>query len=495
MAYEIKRAKILKMAPEKEMPEQKMEFGHLSSFLQSNSQPVIECDFTGKLTFFNESAAGLIKELGIQGDAGIFIPNDIQKILPDMKDKKRNSAYRSLEIADKLFKEHIILVPGLNVVRIYVEEITEISRAMEDINASETRYRRLFETAQDGILILDADTGKITDVNPFLVGMLGYSREEFLGKQLWEIGAVKDIEMSKTALLKLQTEKYIRYEDLPLQDKDGGQIHVEFVSNVYMVDHSKVIQCNVRDISERKLAQDILKNENVRLLAIDKMKSEFVALVAHDLRTPLTSIMGYADTIANKKIKLTDEQRETYLGYIQDESRRLGRLISSFLDIARIEQGKLDLKFQKTDFGQIIDKMTKMFITNTKEILFVTELEPDLPQIYIDPDRIIQAMENLLSNAIKYSPLRTTIKITVKKNNKEIQVSIIDQGHGISDKEKEKIFEKFYRIGSDTLGLESGAGLGLAIVKYIVEKHKGKIWVEDNPPAGSRFIFTLPLNR
>jgi diguanylate cyclase (GGDEF)-like protein/PAS domain S-box-containing protein len=133
----------------------------------------------------------------------------------------------------------------------------------ETLKDSELRYRRLFETAQDGILILDAQTGAISDVNPFLVEMLGYSREEFMEKKLWEVGAFKDIKASKDAFQALQKNKYIRYKDLPLKTKSGKLVPVEFISNVYSEGSKKVIQCNIRDISERKHIQDaLLKSES-----------------------------------------------------------------------------------------------------------------------------------------------------------------------------------------------------------------------------------------
>jgi len=124
---------------------------------------------------------------------------------------------------------------------------------------SELRYRRLFEAAQDGILILDADTGSISDVNPYLIAMLGYSREEFVEKKLWEVGAFKDVEASRASFLALQKDQFIRYDDLPLKAKSGRLIQVEFVSNVYLVGSVKVIQCNIRDISDRKLAEAALR--------------------------------------------------------------------------------------------------------------------------------------------------------------------------------------------------------------------------------------------
>lgn len=147
-------------------------------------------------------------------------------------------------------------------------DITEIRLLEKALKDSEVRFRRLFEAAQDGILLLNVDTGQITEVNPFLIHMLDYSRDEFLGKKLWEVGAFINTDKSKAAFCKLQTEGYVRYEDLPLRTKDGRLINVEFVSNVYNVDSTKVIQCNIRDITERKrLAAELFKVNNALLEA------------------------------------------------------------------------------------------------------------------------------------------------------------------------------------------------------------------------------------
>jgi len=136
------------------------------------------------------------------------------------------------------------------------------SRVEQSLRDLELRYRRLFETTQDGILILDAKTGAITDVNPYLIDLLGYSREEFVEKKIWQVGAFKDIEASKDAFEALQQNEYIRYENLPLKAKDGRLIQVEFVSNVYLVGDEQVIQCNIRDITEhRRLVAALQENE------------------------------------------------------------------------------------------------------------------------------------------------------------------------------------------------------------------------------------------
>jgi PAS domain S-box-containing protein len=175
-------------------------------------------------------------------------------------------------------------------------ELPARDQAQSRLRISELRYRRLFEAARDGILILDAVTLKITDVNPFMTELLGYSHAEFLGKELWEIGLFSDKEASQAAFKELQRTGYLRYEDLPLQATNGKPRDVEFVSNVYEEDSHQVIQCNIRDITYRKRAE----KERTLLLAVaqearaeadsaNTVKDEFLATLSHELRIPLTS--------------------------------------------------------------------------------------------------------------------------------------------------------------------------------------------------------------
>lgn len=179
-----------------------------------------------------------------------------------------------------------------------------VSGINNDLRDSEIRYRRLFEAAQDGILILDAKTGMIEDVNPYLIKMLGYSREEFVKKKLWEVGAFRDIESSKDAFEALQVNEYIRYEDLPLKTKDGKLVDVEFVSNVYLVGHEKVIQCNIRNITERKQAEN----------ALQVSETKFRRLVEH---LPTVIYMNPADDASS--MNYVSPQIQALIGYTSEE--------------------------------------------------------------------------------------------------------------------------------------------------------------------------------
>jgi PAS domain S-box-containing protein len=206
-------------------------------------------------------------------------------------------------------------------------------KAERDLHNSETRYRRLFETAQDGILILDADTGEITDANPFLLNIIGYSLEELLGKYLWDIGVFKDIDISKKAFLELQTEKYIQYENLPLQKKNGQEIFVEFVSNVYAVNHTNVIRCDIRDITERKQAEEALKESEQKFrdilnnttdgIHIHEIKEDGTSGRFTDVNDVACRMLGYTkeEMLAKTPLDITTDYHNPPIERIFEEQR------------------------------------------------------------------------------------------------------------------------------------------------------------------------------
>jgi PAS domain S-box-containing protein len=175
------------------------------------------------------------------------------------------SGYKESEIGDKTndipFYGYVVKDSGITVLDASIKMAFRLHVANHNLQVFEKRYRRLFESAKDGIIILDAENGMIVDVNPFLINLLGYTKEQFLTKHIWDIGTKENIDLSKQLFKELQDKGYVRYEDLPLEASDGKLIHVEFVSNVYLVDKEKVIQCNIRDITERIKHEQVIKDE------------------------------------------------------------------------------------------------------------------------------------------------------------------------------------------------------------------------------------------
>lgn len=205
--------------------------------------------------------------------------------------------------------------PGM--ILLAIEDATERRKAAETLAHSEIRYRRLFETAQDGILLVDPETGRVFDANPFLTDLLGYTRDELVGKELWEIGLFRDIESNKAAFRTLQEQGYIRYDDLPLQRHDERSIEVEFVSNVYDVAHTRVIQCNIRDVTDRKRAEDALRKAHAGLEARVKERTTELGLTNGTLKAEIARRQSAEAERRELQQQLTTAQ--------EDERRRIAR--------------------------------------------------------------------------------------------------------------------------------------------------------------------------
>jgi PAS domain S-box-containing protein len=372
-----------------------------------------------------------------------------------------------------------------------MRDITDHKRAEETLIASEVQYRRLFETAKDGILILDAETGVIEDVNPFLVEILGFSHEQLVGKAIWEIGLFKDIASNKNKFMELQRQKYVRYEDLPLETADGRQIEVEFVSNVYTVDHRKVIQCNIRDITERKRKEREIEEE---LKETMKTKSNFTSMVSHELRSPLGVIKEGINLILEGLAgNINDEQRDL-LDTAKRNTDRLGRLINNVLDFQKMTSGKIGFDIRENDINEIVLEVNKAMSLLAKEkgLDLAVDVDDSIPKIWLDKDKIIQVLTNLVSNAIKYTE-KGNITISTKQEDNTVHVIVRDTGMGIKAEDMQKLFQAFKQLDSTRDKKKGGTGLGLAISKEIILAHKGKIWAESEAGKGSSFHFILPI--
>jgi PAS domain S-box-containing protein len=369
------------------------------------------------------------------------------------------------------------------------------------LRISELRYRRLFEAARDGILILDAVTLKITDANPFMTELLGYSHADFLGKELWEIGLFSDKDASQEAFKELQRTGYLRYEDLPLQDTKGKLRDVEFVSNVYEEDSHQVIQCNIRDITDRKRAE---KERTLLLAAAESarkeadlangVKDEFLAMLSHELRTPLTSILGWSHLLTDGR--LDKQQTGRAVETIARNARAQGRLIDELLDISRIITGKLCLDLRVVKLASLIQAVVNDVrpAADARSINLEAAFDSDAGAILGDPDRLQQIVWNLLTNAIKFTPKGGDVHVRLERNDSHVLITVNDSGQGIASEHLPHVFERFRQANSSNTRSNSGLGLGLSIVRQLVELHLGTVTAESaGENAGATFRVMLPV--
>ena len=226
---------------------------------------------------------------------------------------------------------------------------------------------------------------------------------------------------------------------------------------------------------------------------IEKKYSEFISTVSHELRTPLTSIMGFADTLLTSGDKLSEEQKKKFLSIIKDQSKRLIGMVENMLVVSKLQSEDEKLVYKSVCVNDLITKILNLVKIQFQSHNFILELNKNLPEILIDTDKFQQILLNLVENAVKYSPENTEITIKTEYDDKNVFIKIKDNGIGISDSDKEKIFEKFSRLDTPLTRKTQGSGLGLYIVKKTVEKMDGKILVTDNIPKGT--CFTLKFKQ
>lgn len=378
-----------------------------------------------------------------------------------------------------------------------IRDISDCRLAERKIQASEIRYRRLFESAKDGILILDYETGMIVDSNPYIEQLLEYSSEELEGKELWEIGSFKDVVASKEAYSKLQIEDFVRYENLPLKTKHGRITEVEFISNVYLVDDKKVIQCNIRDITERKRTEEMRKARELAEAA-SRTKSDFLANMSHELRTPLNAIIGFSEVLYDESFGPLNEKQKDYMNDVLVSGRHLLSLVNEILDLSKVESGKMILENTSFLLSQLLEQSLVLIREKSlkHELHISLEITDGVSYISADERKIKQIIYNLLSNAVKCTPDGGKIYIKAIKKNDQIEISVSDTGIGIAKDDLGKMFERFSQVENIHTRKLNGTGLGLALSKSLVELHGGKIWVESQGiNKGATFSFSLPVKQ
>ena len=373
--------------------------------------------------------------------------------------------------------------------------------AGQALAASELRYRRLFESARDGILILDAVTGVVVDANPYLLALMGFTRDQVLGRTIWDLGFLRDVWANEQKFDELQKTEYVRYDNLPLEAHDGRRIEVEFVSNVYLVDGHKVVQCNIRDQTARRKVEQQLRNAE----SVDQVKTAFIATMSHELRTPLNSIIGFTEIVLQRFSGPLTEEQEKQLGIVLDSARHLLALINDVLDLSRIDAGQVRTNVESFDLRASLEHVTALIrpLADKKGLLLATLIAPDIHAVVSDRRRVEQILINLLNNAVKFTD-RGGVTLTVRRvagfrpspdapAQPALRFEVADTGIGIKPENLSMLFEPFQQIDTRLARENEGTGLGLAICRRLASTLGGEVTAVSEYAKRSVFTLTIPL--
>ena len=389
-----------------------------------------------------------------------------------------------------------------------------LRKAEADLNASNDRTQMILETAHDAFVGID-DSGQVVAWNSQAEKTFGWLASQAMGRTLTELIipdrlASQHMNGIKRFLTTGDGEVVNRRIEMVAKHRYGHEFPVELTISSLKSGDRYLFNAFVRDITERKrLEQEVaqhtesLETANQELQQLDRMKDEFISTVSHELRTPLTSIKGSAELL----LTYGDDDRETQLEFLQiirRESDRLTRLINDVLDLSRMESRQMRWNWGVLDLAEVVnaamDGTQALMIQKNQSV--IVDLDPSLPSLWNDRDRLVQVVNNLLSNSIKFTPQGGQVWINAKVLaadgadglGEKLEVCVSDSGVGIKPADCESIFEKFKQVGETLSDKPRGTGLGLTICKEIVEYLGGKIWVESTPGKGSSFYFTVPVS-
>lgn len=349
------------------------------------------------------------------------------------------------------------------------------------------RLDAILESSADGVMMMDPGQ-RITVFNRALAEMTGYPAAEAIGRHHDEIiiWARRDTEMDLNRAtaggwpLAQARGKTVLYVEGDLRRRTGGVLSVGITYAPLLDPEGKLVNiiANVRDIT--------------RFREADRLKSTFVSAVSHELKTPVATILGYAETLTRPDAQWDSQTVRELVGVIQEEARRLDRLITDLLDASRIQARALPLKQEEVDLEVLARRVVQRFQPQTDRHDIAVRFPPHFPTVQGDPLRLEQVLNNLVSNSIKYSPEGGRIRIRGEVRPEEVIISVSDEGIGIPATEQGRIFDPFYRLDEGPGRQAGGVGLGLYLARAIVEAHRGRIWVESEPGKGAIFSFSLP---
>jgi len=342
-----------------------------------------------------------------------------------------------------------------------------LQKRAEISEAERIRLETVFNNIHDSVMILNPDNVIIL-VNPAMCRAFGITTQAAVSKPVFEVITHPDV---LSLITRADTNDPFQYHEVSFPDGRVG--NAQFTA--------------IQGVGYALTMQDI-----TYLKEVDRIRSEFVHTVSHDLRSPLTSVIGYSELV--ERVGPLNETQREFIGRIQDSIQHITSLINDLLDLGSIEAG-MDTHREFVQLEGILRYTINMLDgqIKSKQLIVHTAIAPSLPALRANPIRLRQVLDNVVGNAIKYSYANGEIQISIHAEQNQLILQVMDHGPGIPASDQPRIFDKFYRASNITSDVE-GSGLGLAIVKNIVENHQGRIWVESTVGKGSSFFVVLPVN-
>lgn len=376
-----------------------------------------------------------------------------------------------------------LLLLGLILSPILLWLFQDRKKTISELILTQKKFEALMQSSSTGVIVASWE-GEVLEVNSVFLKMLGYSTSELIGesKQI-NMASLEDQLIDEKLISDLQTWGTIHSIEKTLYHKDRTPVPVILSGNELDSGKAKQILIRVKDLTEQK--KEI---ERERLL---QYREEFLAILSHDLKNPLCAILTCCELMEKYDACSTrPEMAKKLFKTISTSARQMNRLILDLLDLSKIESGKFAINPKVTQIEPIIDEVIGVFqsVADQNKIKLVKSIQQPGLQIKCDQLRMIQVFSNLVGNSIKYAGPGSTITISVETLGKEIQLSVADNGPGISEDQVHHVFDRFWQAKSTA---HLGVGLGLSITKGIIDAHGGKIWVESKIGQGSIFTFTL----
>ncbi|MDK2826792.1 MAG: hypothetical protein PWQ44_1972 [Methanolobus sp.] len=386
------------------------------------------------------------------------------------------------------------------------DELTDLSKSINDVLTTleekenkmheeelktQKKMESIIENILSGVILIDAKTHLITDVNPVAEKMIGLPRDKIVGKICHEF--ICPAEKGKCPISDLG--ETVNRSERVLINKEGKKIPIlKSVASVTLSGRDFLIESFV-DLSKIKEAEKELVQAKIIAESANRAKSDFLATMSHELRTPLNSIIGFSDLILEGNAGDLKENQKRYISNISTSGKHLLSLINNVLDLSKIEAGKMELHPEGFPVEEVILEVKQLMasLANKKNIKINYSSDEDVGKVFADKTKIKQILYNLLSNAVKFTPEGGTIDVKVENAGKMVRFSVQDSGIGISSEDMKKLFTPFTQLDSAANRQYEGSGLGLTLVKKFVELHNGKLEVESEPGKGTKFTFELAI--